>query len=90
MIAVRTVACPSVERAALAFERECLADPRGWVPACGGITGCGGHHGALDVARTITVLRAALPPELEEFATELGLTWWLDRTYGRSEREDAA
>lgn len=63
-------------------------DPRGWVPCCGGPMGPGGHHGMLDVSRTLRVPRGRLPAGLEEFAAELGLSWWLDRTYG--EREAAA
>jgi len=57
-------------------------DPRVWVWGCGGPTGCSGHHGALDTARTLRVPREKLPPGLEEFAAEHGLGWWLDRTYG--------
>ncbi len=57
-------------------------DPRSYVPACGGIMGNAGHHGQMDASRTLKVPREALPPVLEEFAAELGLTWWLDREYG--------
>lgn len=65
-------------------------DPRCWVWACGGITGCSAHHGAFDVARTIRIPRSGLPPELELFAAEFGLLWWLTRTYGPLSEELAA
>lgn len=56
--------------------RDLLWDERTWVPACYR------HHTMLDVARTLTVPRGALPPGLTEFCAEFGLTWWLDREYG--------
>ena len=56
-------------------------DPRTWVPACGGPTGCSGHHGMLDTARTLRVPFSALPAGLHDLAAELGLSWWLERTY---------
>jgi hypothetical protein len=58
-------------------------DPRGWVWSCGGPMGNGGHHAMLDTSRRIRVPRDALPVNLEDFAEELGLLWWLDREYGR-------
>jgi hypothetical protein len=64
------------------------ADPRGWVWGCGGTSGLAGHHGKLDTAphdsSKLRIPRAMLPPELEEFAYEMNLTWWLDRTYGEA------
>ena len=57
-------------------------DSRGWVWACGGPTGVGGHHGLFDHARRLRVARCRLPVATEEMAEELGLTWWLDETYG--------
>ena len=63
-------------------------DDRVWVWGCGGPTGIGGHHGMLDHSRTLRIPRASLPEGLEEFAAEVGLTWWLDREYGA--RENAA
>lgn len=62
--------------------RALVADPRCWVWGCGGIVGSGGHHGQLDHARTLKIPREYLPRGIEEFAHELGLTWWLDREYG--------
>lgn len=59
-------------------------DSRTWVWACGGPTGNGGHHGMLDHSRTLRVPRAALPEDVEEFAAEFGLGWWLDREYGEA------
>jgi len=56
-------------------------DPRVWVPACGGPTGIGGHHGMFD-GRKLRVPRAALPEGVEAYAAEYGLTWSLDRDYG--------
>lgn len=62
--------------------RRACADPRSWVPCCGGAVGLSGHHGMLDVARTLRIPRDKLPAGLEDFAAELGLTAWLDREYG--------
>lgn len=63
--------------------REIHDDPRSWVPACGGPTGIGGHHGRLDGLK-LRIARADLPPALEQFAAELKLEWWLTRTYGEA------
>lgn len=57
-------------------------DSRTWVWGCGGPTGIGGHHGMLDVARTLRIPRHRLPAEVEKFAAEHRLGWWLDREYG--------
>jgi hypothetical protein len=59
-------------------------DARTFVYGCGGINGTGGHHGALDTARTLRVPRGKLPPGLEDFAAEHNLTWWIERTYGHA------
>lgn len=69
---------------------ELIQDPRSWVPACGGITGCSGHHGAYDFARTLRIPRHMLPPGVEELAEELNLVWWLDRSFGIERTWDAA
>ena len=67
---------------------ECLSlqhlvwDPRCLVLMCGGPTGVGGHHGALDYSRTLRIPRVVLPPEVEEYAAEFGFGWSLDRDYG--------
>jgi hypothetical protein len=61
---------------------DLAADPRTWVTACGGIMGCSGHHGMLDVSRTLRIPRANLPKGLEEFCETFGFTHWLDREYG--------
>jgi hypothetical protein len=65
--------------------RWAIVDARSWVWACGGITGCSGHHGAFDSAKTIRLPREALPDGTEELAALLGLTWWLDRNYRHTE-----
>lgn len=65
-----------------------LADPwdeRVWVWGCGGPTGVGGHHGKLDYSRTLRIPRELLPPEVEDFAEEHEIQWWLDREYGERE-----
>ena len=59
-----------------------VRDRATWVWACGGPTGIGGHHGALDYSRTLRIPREALPPLLEKFAAQHGLEWWLTREYG--------
>lgn len=66
--------------------RALCGDPRSFVPGCGGPMGDSGHHGHLDRARTLRIPRDALPPELEEFAAELRLEWWLEREYGAGPR----
>jgi hypothetical protein len=66
-----------------------IDDPRSWVYACGGITGSSGHHGALDVARTIRVPYEHLPVGLLELADECGLGYWLEREYKREQRRAA-
>lgn len=62
---------------------DLIHDPATWVWACGGATGIGGHHGMLDYARTLRVPRDRIPTDTEALAAQLGLTWWLDREYGR-------
>ena len=66
--------------------RELQEDERAWVWGCGGLVGISGHHGRLDTApheRTrLRIPRLLLPPEVEEYAAELGLGYWLDKTYG--------
>lgn len=59
---------------------DAIWDPRVLVEACDA------HHHQLDDAPfdRIELPREALPLELEEYAAEHGMTWWLDRTYGRS------
>ena len=59
-------------------------DYRSWVPACGGICGISGHHGMLDGYR-LQIPRGWLPGDVEEYAQETGLGWYLDRTYGELE-----
>jgi len=61
--------------------RQMQDDPRCWVPCCGGPTGIGGHHGQFDGLR-LRLPRESLPLAVVEYAAELGLSWWLDRTYG--------
>jgi hypothetical protein len=58
-----------------------LWDERLWVPACGGPTGIGGHHGAYDCGR-IAVPPEKLPPGLREYLAELGLEWMIERYFG--------
>jgi hypothetical protein len=60
-------------------------DQRGWVWACGGAGGNGGHHGMLDHSRKLRLTRSVIPQTTEQLASELGLTWWLDREYGMRE-----
>lgn len=63
---------------------DLIDDPRTYVLACGGITGIGGHHGEFDQTRTLRVPRWALPPDTEALARDVGLSWYLDREYGKS------
>lgn len=64
-------------------QRRLEWDPRGWVWACGGATGLGGHHHEFDTMRSLRVPRSKLPASTLELARELGLLWWVDREYGR-------
>jgi hypothetical protein len=57
-------------------------DDRVWVWGCGGPMGNAGHHGMLDHSRSLRIRRDQLPRGVEEFAAEVGLSWWLDREYG--------
>lgn len=50
---------------------------------------CARHHRAFDAHR-LTLPRSAIPAETECFASEYGLVGLLDRTYGVTEREEAA
>jgi hypothetical protein len=43
---------------------------------------CHSHHGMLDQAKTLRIPREAIPAETEQWASEHGLSWWLDETYG--------
>jgi hypothetical protein len=67
-----------------------IHDPRSFVPCCGGPMGNAGHHGALDVSKRLRIARADLPAGVEEYAAELGLTWYLERTYKDELSEEAA
>jgi hypothetical protein len=82
----KLVRCHLIRRQVIRREAgtEYEMDPRSWVWGCGGITGIGGHHGALDWAGPgrLRIPRDRLPMELEEFAAEIGLEWWVEREYG--------
>lgn len=83
----RLVRCHLISQQVLRREvgrgwRKVADDPRSWVWGCGGPTGVGGHHGRLDYSRSLRIPRELLPPAVEELGAELGLGWWLDRTYG--------
>jgi hypothetical protein len=81
----RLVRCHLIRRQVLRRELNAapavVDDPRCWVWGCGGPTGCSGHHGALDTARTLRVPRDRLPAAFVEFVEELGLGWWAEREY---------
>jgi hypothetical protein len=64
--------------------QELQDDPRCWVWGCGGPMGNGGHNARMKPDGPLPVPRGRLPAGLEEFAAELGLVWWLDRTYGEA------
>lgn len=66
---------------------ELAADPRSWVPCCGGPQGNGGHHGQLDFSRTLRITGQQLPAAVTEFATQLGLMWWIEREYPHERKE---
>lgn len=82
----RLVRCHLIRRQVIRHEvgGKHELDPRSWVWACGGITGVGGHHGMLDWAgvNRLHIPRDMLPSAVEEFAADLGLSWWLTREYG--------
>lgn len=78
----RLVRCHLIPKQIIRRARGKVWDDRAWVWACGGPIGNAGHHGMLDTSKTLRLPRVAIPDETEEFAAELGLEWWLDRTYG--------
>jgi hypothetical protein len=86
----RLVRCHLIRRQVLRHElnasRAVMDDPRGWVWGCGGITGAAGHHGAADWAGPgkLEIPHERLPVEFLAWVDELGLGWWIDRTYRRS------
>lgn len=88
----RLVRCHLIPRQTIRREvsRSAVLDIRTWVWGCGGPMGVGGHHGMLDYSRTLRIPRNRLPAQVEEFAAEHGLTWWLDRTYGPLEQLEPA
>lgn len=57
-------------------------DPRSWVWCCGGAHGNAGHHGMLDHARTLRVPLNMLPPGFLAMMEEIGMSWYVERTYG--------
>lgn len=59
-------------------------DRRSWVPSCGGLVGLAGHHHELDY-HSLQIPRESLPAGLQELCEELGLSWYLDRRFGRLE-----
>lgn len=61
--------------------RALADDARSWVPCCGGPTGIGGHHGRLDHSRTLRIPFDALPFGFVQFCEEIGLGWYVTRTY---------
>lgn len=60
---------------------DLIRDERGWLPMCGGIMGDGAHHGAFDTSRKLRIAREELPAAFLEYADEIGLSWWVERTY---------
>jgi hypothetical protein len=61
-------------------------DGRAWVWGCGGPMGLSGHHGMFDKSKRIRVPRCNIAEATEQLAAELGLSWYLDRSYGRRRR----
>jgi hypothetical protein len=64
-------------------------DRRSYVLACGGLSGLSGHHGMFDSSKKLRVAREELPPVLFEFADELGLGWYIERTYALASHQGA-
>ena len=58
-----------------------IHDPRSWIWVCGGITGCSGHHGAMDHARTLRIPRNMLPAGFVAMMEEIGMDWYLAKHY---------
>lgn len=61
-------------------------DPRSWVWACGGPTGCSGHHGMLDHSRRLRIPMNMLPPGFLALMEELGMGWYVEKHYGGAVR----
>ena len=60
---------------------DLIRDPRSVVPMCGGLHAHGGHHGQVVQPPTLRVAREELPEDFIEYVEELGLLWWIERTY---------
>jgi hypothetical protein len=60
---------------------ELIDDPRTWIPACGGITGQAGHHGMLDMSRTLRIPWEMIPGSTKHLAAQIGLLPWLEHEY---------
>lgn len=88
VVVVESTVTTSLRRAARHEELgisllELVEDRRCWVSGCGGLGyGNAGHHGQFKPDGPKPIPRHRLPAVLEQFAAELGLGWWLDRTYG--------
>lgn len=61
---------------------DLISDERSWVAMCGGPMGDGGHHGvAYPDGWQLVITREELPESFVEFCEELGLGWYIQRTY---------
>lgn len=72
----------SIETGAARSLGDLLNDGRNGIPVCRR------HHDLIENC-AINLSRGELPHEVEEFAAELGLRWYLERTY-REEEADVA
>ena len=57
-------------------------DPRSFVWCCGGPTGCSGHHGAMDHARSLRIPINMLPGGFVAMMDEIGMGWYVEKHYG--------
>jgi hypothetical protein len=57
-------------------------DHRSWVWCCGGPTGIGGHHAALDHTKRLRIPLEMLPPSFLAMMEEIDMTWYVTKHYG--------
>jgi hypothetical protein len=65
------------------MEAALLAEPWTWVWGCGGPMGPGGHHGQFKPDGPKPIPLSLLPVDFTRRMAELGLWWYVERTFNR-------
>lgn len=85
----RLVKCHLVKRQTLDRElgkaegRKAIAADWSWVLGCGGAMGPGGHHGQFKPDGPKPIPLSMLPVDFTRRMAELGLWWYVERTFNR-------